>query len=152
VIEFVDVWPLHRKYQANRKPNAIRKGFGSHVLSLRGKILDKIVLVHPPIPTTPNCSTNADNGGGTLMFLIKLFEWGVIIANSVLRDQTDNKLETANEKHTGPRISQDTYWKTLLAGNQADRDTGTAIDGETWKIYCSAMEQASDVARGMIDG
>jgi hypothetical protein len=152
VVEFIEVWPLYHKYQASWKPNAIRKGSGSHELILCGKILDRIVFVHPPIPTTPQYSTIADDGGGALMFLVKLHEWGVDIANIVLRDQVDNKNGTVIENPAGPRISQDTYWMTLLAGNQAAHDTGATIDGETWRIYCRAMEQASTVARGIIDG
>lgn len=100
-----------RQYCASGRPTTVKQGSRAGEIVLRGKILDKIIVVHPA--GTRNVE-KSNRPGSEAEWLASIAEWQEIVAQAILRndDHEGNRLhDHANEKW---RVAVDTYWKTCL--------------------------------------
>lgn len=126
-------------WQASSKPAIASKGRAPDEILLRGKILDEIILVHPEVPHFPDDSEPGYGDETTwLRILIHLVRWEAQLAETVL-DKASRTNTAAPANNAVPiRVSEDTYWRTLLLNMSRDITSGTPFSHDTYLRFRQA--------------
>ena len=151
VVEFIERWPLYQRYEASRRLAVIGKGSRDDEIVMRGKILDEIILAHPTPPNTTDSSTNTKDDGGVMMFLTRLADWEQNVARSVLRDTNHDEVKDGDITPQDWRISEETYWRTLLANNLTIGEDKSTMNVQAWRIFQNDMQRAKNMAQRALE-
>lgn len=120
-------------WQASSQPRGAAHGPRPGEIVLRGKLLDAVTFVHPEVPFFPD-SSDASSGFALGMkwmsVLVDLIKWETKLADTVIFNSTP---ET--------RVSEDTYWRTLLANMHNDIAPSAQATYETWLRFREIGQQ-----------
>jgi hypothetical protein len=111
-------------WQASSKPRRAAYGPRFGEIVLRGKLLDVVTFVHPEVPFFPDplpAAPGSTEGMTWMAILVDLIKWETKLADTVIFNATP---ET--------RVSEDTYWRTLLADIHSDITSSAQSTYETW--------------------
>lgn len=133
----VDAMPKSRRYQASGTRTTVKVGSRTGSLVLQGRIIDEVVLVHPPIPKRPNVD---DNGEAATAWMAQLARWEEDIASKILEYGVENN-GTKEDQPVFRRIPEDTYWQTICMHHFEDLASGAKITKEQLHAYRSVMKQ-----------
>ncbi|XPS94955.1 hypothetical protein M3J09_004253 [Ascochyta lentis] len=126
-------------WQASSVPCVASKGSRSDEIVLRGKLLDTVLLVHPEVPHFPE--SGYGDSMAWLRVLVDLILWERKLADTVLHYTPSQTAQAASEKPTHSGISEDTYWRTLLADSRLDFSSGTKFTREVWLLFREAGQR-----------
>lgn len=119
-------------WQASSRSRVASKGPRPDEIILRGKLLDEVTLVHPEVPRFPQDSEPGYGDGMTwLAVLVDLINWESKIANAVLYDATCDS-QADSDGTASNYVSENTYWRVLLADFRVDFISGTRFTRDTW--------------------
>ena len=115
--------------------NARRAALGQRPgeIVLRGKLLDVVTFVHPEVPFFPEplvATPSLTPGMKWMSFLVDLIKWETKLADAVIFNSNP---ET--------RVSEDTYWRTLLADIHSDIAPSAQATYETWLRFRETGQQ-----------
>ncbi|KAL5120794.1 hypothetical protein ACEQ8H_001275 [Pleosporales sp. CAS-2024a] len=106
-----------KQHCSSGRRTEIRLGAHTGELVLRGKIVDKIVAVHPPgIRHLERTGWKGD----AATWLARIAEWHENLAHKVLDRYDDEGVEVDEQATEVPHVPEDVYWRTLLANNFLD--------------------------------
>ena len=117
-------------FKASSLPGVVTGGLGPEQLVIRGKLLDRVIYVHDEITLIPD--SESEDMLLTLKWLVSLARWEQRLARRVLHGASD---EGANDIGDHQRISENTYWRTLLADVSNASDESTSATGETLHLF-----------------
>ncbi|KAF1829097.1 hypothetical protein BDW02DRAFT_183830 [Decorospora gaudefroyi] len=118
-------------------------------LVLRGKTVDEVAISYPEVIHNssywPYGSESDPLTYKWVGFLIRVAEWEEKLARDVLEgDSTDNQMRSFTD--TGPRISLDTYWRTLI-GNQVTLLEGHLVTCDSYDDFQTMCRRVREVAK-----
>jgi hypothetical protein len=124
-----------KQYCASARRTTVRPGPSLGELVLRGRILDEVVLVHPPGIRNLE-KTGRD--GEEAKWLASVAEWQEDIAQRVLPNYDHEKEGPAESEMQC--VSEEVYWKTLLGNNFLDK-SNNLITMHTCRLFRNIMNQ-----------
>ncbi|KZM20903.1 hypothetical protein ST47_g7943 [Ascochyta rabiei] len=129
-------------WQASSRPCIVSKGSRSDEIILRGKLLDTVLLVHPEVPHFPGDSEPGYGDGMTwLRVMTDVIQWERKLADAVLYHPPSQSTRAASEEPVYSGISEDTYWRTLLADARVDFTGNKKFTRETWLLFREAGQR-----------
>ena len=138
------------RFTASTSQNTAVMGDRTDEIIFHGKIVDSIVLVHPPPPTfhylydaaeNPPTNHEEDTGSRVTQFT-DLSAWEKQIASKVLSVQPGEEVTDGTISTDLIRIPRDTYWRTLMGGNTYNAKlTHTNFTQDTWTSFLTALHQ-----------
>lgn len=122
-------------WQASTKPRKAAHGPRPGEIMLRGRILDEVTLVHPEVPYGFPDHTDPPQATGMMWLaaVVALIQWESELSAASLQAVSSPGADRA-EAHQ-QRISDDAYWRTLLADLHTDVLTGTHLTQQTWRQF-----------------
>ena len=118
---------------ASSQPRGAAHGPRPGEIVLRGKLLDAVTFVHPEVPFFPDSSDASPGltlGMQWMSVLVDLTKWETKLADTVIFNFTP---ET--------RVSEDTYWRTLLADMHNDITPSAQAKYENWLRFREVGQQ-----------
>ncbi|KAF1916067.1 heterokaryon incompatibility protein-domain-containing protein [Ampelomyces quisqualis] len=131
--------PKDQHYQASRIPTTVCSGSCVNRLVLPGKILDEVTFLHPLIPKRPDGVQ--DNGEAYTVWYANMSKWEEEIAEKVIDISSLNIGENFAIETSFRRVSEDTYWQTLLANDYFEEVGSFTITKEACREYRATMRQ-----------
>lgn len=121
-------------WQASSRPRKAAHGPRPGEIIMRGKLIDKVKLVHPEVPYFDD-SVPADEAEPMWTRTITaLIQWERKLADTVLYSAASPS-----------GISEDTYWRTLIGGSCADGMFRMQFTREIWLAFRKAGQQFLEI-------
>ncbi|KAH8725530.1 heterokaryon incompatibility protein-domain-containing protein [Phaeosphaeriaceae sp. PMI808] len=124
----IDYLCLPGNYEASGKSTAARQGLCPSEIILRGRIVDKIVLISPECPSQRQDETQ-------FSYLFRLAQWEEGIAEKILNVEGGNCKGPRNTPLEQLRVPEEIYWRTLFATHYLRPPTEFDIPIETTHLY-----------------
>ncbi|KAF2629737.1 hypothetical protein BU25DRAFT_409003 [Macroventuria anomochaeta] len=104
-------------WQASSRPCGASHGPQPGETILRGKLLDKFMLMHPEVSHFPDDPAPSDGTGMIWMAaLVDLIRWESEVSDAVLQGKARGFIRAASDESEKHSTSEDTYWRALVAG------------------------------------
>jgi hypothetical protein len=120
-------------WQASARPCVVSKGSQPDEMVLRGKLLDEVALVHPEVPCFPKEGTPGyGDGMAWLAVVADCIRWESKVAEMAKSNTSCETTEPVGDAPAYKRVSEDTYWRTLLADICIQFWSDELLTRETW--------------------
>lgn len=129
------------EFPASACPTVFVSGLHANEIQLRAKILDEVILVHSGPPSMPE-----RDEGLAVEAIVNLEEWERTFTDTMLEIPWHRIAESHCHFTKCWRVTEDTYWQTLMAGNTFDERTGAHLTLESLHDFRKIL---GELARGM---
>jgi uncharacterized short protein YbdD (DUF466 family) len=143
ISEFTDQESQDKRYQASGRTATVRKGAHVGEMILRGKIIDEIVFTHP---TPPEYESD-----DAMSYVVQFADWEKKVADVVLGRETPEDTERSSSSTQLQHISEETYWRTLLASNLTGLFTGSNLAVENWRTFLASLGTLKGIMQRILD-
>jgi hypothetical protein len=141
---------VDERYKASSGISHFKLGQQLDEISLDGKILDSVVMVHPSFPQMSG--SFAEVMPKELMAtLVGVQEWESTLASLLLPGYSMEAKGDTVGTAPKPHVNLETYWRTLMADSRVGPlDGGYELTSETWQTFCKLFAEGAKIFKKVV--